>query len=519
MGLKTHSSQSELQAIRTIADGSDIVRARLLSKLEGDHFVTDGGSPLYNRIIGLLTNGRPIPRTSLLRQDPIITADVRELLSIDGEICQSEDQADALVDQLELFRKLRCIYNGTRDMLDEMKEPDPKTVDNALASLERVVMQARASKNDLEMIHSGVGSNAEPVVDKVLSTDKPDRIRTGFTEFDEASGGWARKDLVLIAANTGGGKSVMAEQIAINSYTQDCRNVCIVSFEMDEEELYARLISNLSSTPFADVYMHKLATYTQGQKGNPKIRKCREAWESFNKHGEVRDCKFTVWCPTIDVTPNQIGAILKPAAYDLVIIDYVGLVAAEKEAALWENLGEITKQFKGVARRNDCVVAIMAQLDEETNKIKYAKAMRHHSSYVWWWNYDEEAEETGEIKVIQDKARHCKPFPFPLITNFSVMRFGDADPRANISDEDLSSKEQAARALAEAEGPNETMGKATVDLIADSLSKARETKALPEPQMDETEIARVDKKNSYTMMAHRLNNLSDDIPKLDDNDL
>jgi hypothetical protein len=67
----------------------------------------------------------------------------------------------------------------------------------------------------------------------------------------------------------------------------------------------------------------------------------------------------------------------------------------------------------------------MAQLDEESNKVKYSKAMRHHASYVWKWQYGEEQEETGEVLVEQEKARHCRRFPMELIANFSVMTFTD----------------------------------------------------------------------------------------------
>ncbi len=74
----------------------------------------------------------------------------------------------------------------------------------------------------------------------------------------------------------------------------------------------------------------------------------------------------------------------------------------------------------------------MAQLDEDTNKVKYSKAMRHHSSYVWWWHYDEEAAESGRVKVHQDKTRHCKKFNFDLLVDFENMRFLDEVPDEDV---------------------------------------------------------------------------------------
>jgi KaiC/GvpD/RAD55 family RecA-like ATPase len=361
------------------------------------------------------------------------------------------------------------------------------------------------------LITSGAGSNAQAVVDRVLSDERPDRIMTGFSKFDEATGGFARKDLVLIAANTGGGKSIMAEQLAINAYirTKQYRNVCLVSFEMDIEELYARLISNLTKLSFENIYLRK---WTYNKKEDLRDR-CRAAWSAFNESGEIEGNKFTIYCPTIDVTPNQIGALLRPAGYDLIIIDYVGLVGTEREAQLWESLGETTRQFKGVARRNDAVVVIMAQMDEETKKVKYSKAMRHHSSYVWKWEYGEDEEESHQILVNQEKTRHCKQFPFALIANFDTMSFADA--KDDDEPEDMSSKDEARFVLGdEIDTGAGSQPTAAADLIAKAERRQRESEK-EHSALDEAK--RLAKR--ATMDRHDLSMKNADPPVVDEGDL
>jgi len=464
---KTTSIDSELRGICSICDGDDAIKARLLSVLQPQHFACEETAEIFTRIMGLAKNSKQIPKVLTLRNDPTLSQGAQDVLGSEIEVCAGVDDAEALVDQLELYRKLRVIYENTVKITDSIKDTSTESVESALAAAERMILQARSNYQESQLITSGAGSNAEPIVEKVLSQAKPDRILTGFTQFDEASGGWARKDLVLIAATTGGGKSVMAEQLAINAYykTGQNRNVALVSFEMDEEELYARLIANLSGTEFQDVYLRKLAkTYNRQQK-------CREAWQKFNRHGEEHDCRFTVWCPTMDVTPSQVGAFLRPAGYDLVLIDYVGLVAPEQKAQLWENLGEITREFKGVARRNNCVVAVMAQLDEETNKVKYSKAMRHHSSYVWKWNWGEMQEESKQITVEQEKARHCKRFPFNLMAQFAYMRIHDVSSD-DVTEKDVTSKEEN-KAKAIESKPSETKGECSPEELRAHLMERR----------------------------------------------
>lgn len=414
---KTFSTKAELYAVVSICDGSDKVRARLLAALNPNHFAGKETNELFVRVSGLLTRNHAIPKIFALRLDPALSDNARDLLDAPHVACKSEDDADAVVEQLETYRKLRVIYTGTRDILDAMREASPETIDKALALGERMLLDARARFENIDFVTAGAGENAAPVVDRVLDQAQPDRIMTGFRQFDEASGGFARTDLVLIAATTGGGKSVMANQLGVNAYLLQNRSVALVSFEMDEEEIYARIMSLLTEIPFDKIYLHKL-TDTQ-------VLRCRRAWNVFTEHGKRNGCKFVIWCPSFEVTPNQIGTILKPSRFDEILIDYVGLVEAEQKAALWENLGAITRGCKAIARQQKNVVVVMAQLDEETNKVKYSKAMRHHSSWVWKWKYGEEEEETNQITVQQEKTRNCRRFNFDLLANFGVMAFND----------------------------------------------------------------------------------------------
>lgn len=415
--VKTFSIESELAAIGSICDGTDEVKAALLAALTQEHFAGEATGELFVRLGSFTHQDRPIPSVRTLRLDPALTDDARDMLDAKLPVAASADDATALVDQLELYRKLRAIYNGTRDVVDSIREPSPKTVTAALDSLEKVIIAARSQYEGAEMVTSGRGDNATPVVDKILDQTKPDRVITGFRQFDEASGGFARKDLVLVAATTGGGKSVMANQLGLNAYLRQNRNVALVSFEMDDEEIYARIASTMTEIPFDRIYLRRLNV--------KQVLQVRRAMEAFSQHGKRNGCRFSVWCPTFEVTPAQVGAMLKPGGFDEILIDYVGLVDADQKGALWENLGTITRAFKAVARNQNNVVIVMAQLDEETNKVKYSKAMRHHSSYVWKWKYEEEQQETNEVRVEMEKARHCKAFSFDLYANFSVMAFND----------------------------------------------------------------------------------------------
>jgi len=423
--MKTFSTEQELRAVVGICGGESEIQGHLLASLTPEHFADQQVRELYERVSGLVKNHRNIPSVHTLQHDPAVSEFARDMLLKPLPAAETVEDADAILDQLEMFRKLRVLYFGTRDTLAHLKEPTPTAVDAALASLEKVTLSARSHRAETKIIRSGAGSNAESIVQDLLIQRAPDRIKTGFPAFDKASGGFARKDLVLMAATTGGGKSVMAEQLAINAYLFDNRKVAIVSFEMDSEELYARLLSNLTEISFDKVYLRRLS--------HAQTAKCLASWKQFNQHGEQHNCAFDIWCPSFEVSPDLLAKTLKPRGYDLILIDYVGLVQGDQKTALWENLGNITRAFKLMANDQNCAVVVFAQLDEDTNKVKYSKAMKHHSSYVWTWSYGEEEEQRNEMTIEQSKARHCKPFPFDVIPNLSIMQMlpleGGVTPR------------------------------------------------------------------------------------------
>ena len=432
---KTVHYDAELRGICSLCNGSEKVRAKIVGFLGPEHFACKEPAEMYRRIMGLISNDKAIPTVQVLRTDPTLSVESQNILTADPEYCLTEQDAEALVDQLEQFRQIRVVYDGAAELTRNVKDTTPESIQAATGIMERIISQTRSKFEDSNMVISGKGGTDKDLIDLILSDDKPDRVLTGFREFDKATNGFARKDLVLIAATSGGGKTVMAEQLAINMYhrTGQNRSIAIVSFEMDKEEIYARLTSNLTQYDFSKVYLRDLTP--------EKRAVCREKLEEFGRHGAEHGNRFLVWCPTADITPAQVGAFLKPGNYDVVFIDYVGLVAPEQKKDLWENLGDITRGFKSVARQNNCVVIVMAQLDEDTNKVKYSKAMKHHSSYVWKWNYGPEQAENKQVQVQQEKARHCRSFPFTLKANFETMSFYDIPPEFPRM-RDVTSKEE-----------------------------------------------------------------------------
>ena len=117
-----------------------------------------------------------------------------------------------------------------------------------------------------------IGSGVEDYVD-FLSTNKCDiiGIPTGFSRYDEAIGGGLRRKCVdLVSARPKVGKSVFADNVALNVSSLGIP-VLVLDTEMSKEDHLNRLIANISGTPINEVATGKFADDPE------KDRKVREA--------------------------------------------------------------------------------------------------------------------------------------------------------------------------------------------------------------------------------------------------
>jgi hypothetical protein len=83
---------------------------------------------------------------------------------------------------------------------------------------------------------------------------------------------------------------------------------------------------------------------------------------------------------------------------------------------------------KVYATNNKTCVVYLQQLDEDKNRVRYARKLAEDASNAWYWyQTKEDIAELGYIQVDQKKARNQNPFPFRLKADLSVCNFTDYD--------------------------------------------------------------------------------------------
>jgi replicative DNA helicase len=414
-----------MQVIRTLCDSQD--RAKYLAKLNSEYFGSDEGIEIYNRILTLVSSGKPIPSSEILRNDAALSANSHAFLSNPDAALLTPDNFDYAFATLEKYRKARILLRTVTDALDNLKQEDPD-LDSVTHAMESSLLRCHSGLETDEMYHVTV-DRAQQLVEEVrkdLEQEPQDFIPSGFQRFDRDTGGFRRKNVIAIASTPGGGKSAMAEQMAINQYIMGY-NVCIVQYEMDNIETKYRMLSCVSKVDHGAINLKRLS-----QKQRDWICK---TFDEFIRSTCTAGNRLTFWTPSRELNIPEIATELKPMGYDIVYIDYLGLLKPYPGKAMWESLGDHARAAKLAANNLNAAMVLLCQYDDQENKLKYSKAITANAHFVWAWEHDNVAKESGIIEVKQLKARNAEVYPFLLQKDFKTMTFQDYSGPAPIREE------------------------------------------------------------------------------------
>ena len=211
--------------------------------------------------------------------------------------------------------------------------------------------------------------------------------------------------------------SLMAVNLLIRQYLLGY-NTVLCSYEMTDDEVMVRLLSNIG-----EVDMNKL------QNNNltpPETMQATAAWREFNLKGYVNKNTYSIICPKTETTVPEIGFRVRSMKPDVLILDYINLLASStgKAEAQWQQLGDISREAKLLANKLNCVVILLAQIDDAYN-LRYSKAIKDHANFVMGWIRDDDSKNTRSITIHQMKARNAPVYDWVLGERFDIAQFRD----------------------------------------------------------------------------------------------
>jgi sulfur relay (sulfurtransferase) DsrC/TusE family protein len=180
-------------------------------------------------------------------------------------------------------------------------------------------------------------------------------VSTGWTEVDEALyGGLSRKELLLVSANSGGGKSICLANLAMNMSEQGF-NILYASLELSEEIIAQRFDTMVTGISRKEWKHHASEIALRVQ-------------EAGQNKGHIDIKQFPVGTNAI-----QIHAYLKEYYLqygfmpDLLVLDYVDLMHPNEKnidaGSLWVKDKLCSEQLRDIGVRHNLMVATASQLN------------------------------------------------------------------------------------------------------------------------------------------------------------
>ncbi len=241
-------------------------------------------------------------------------------------------------------------------------------------------------------------------------------IKTGFYKLDDCLGCLEGGDVTVIGARPGIGKSALVTQI-IGQIAKKGNRIGNFNLEMNESQVYERFVARLAELSLTRV--RRATSFLGGEK------------EAFDRANEEM-CGYDVTISTGAKTVSDIKAECRHQQFDVIIIDYLQLIKADRKFAnRASEVGDISKAIKALAMELHVPIILLSQLNR-TSEIRDTKEPtmselresgdieQDASNIILLWNVSENRKYKG-LKV--EKQRQGEPMREGLEFDGEHMRF------------------------------------------------------------------------------------------------
>jgi len=255
------------------------------------------------------------------------------------------------------------------------------------------------------------------------------RIPTGYKSIDAKIWGFRRWDVIILAARPSVGKTALAVNFAQNIWDRG-QNVAIFSLEMSKEQLTDRMICSAMS-----VDSWKLQKWLLEDE---EFARMGEALESLSRSNIYID-DSSGW--SLMEIKSKSRRLKMESGLDLIIIDYLQLMGGSNPMNRVQEISEISRWLKLLARELDVPIVTLSQLnrsvESRTSKEPMLSDLRESGSieqdadivFMLYREdyYDEFAENKWVVSVLIRKNRNGPVGQVDLRFEKKFGRFYDID--------------------------------------------------------------------------------------------
>ena len=412
---------------------------KVSEKLNEDDFYRDGHKVIYKSILELFKEDTAVDILTVLeylKSNDLLerAGGVTYVTELSNSVATTANLPSyiKIVEEKSLLRKL--IKASTAIIEDSYNKQG--NVENVLDQAEKKIFDIAEKKtsNDFESIKDVLGRGLEEIERLFNDQGSITGVGSGFIDLDAKTSGFQKGDMVLIAARPSMGKTTFALNIAEHAALREGKSVVIFSLEMSKEQLAYKLLCSE-----ANVDLVKLRTGTLEDKD----------WESIAKAaGPLGNAKIYI-DDTAGVSVMEMRSKCRRLkieyGIDLILIDYLQLMSGSSTDNRQQEVSEISRGIKALAKEMECPIIALSQLSRAPEQradhrpmlsdLRESGSIEQDADLVMFLYRDEyynkETEEKNVAECIVAKQRNGPVGTVKLAFLGQLSKFGNLDITQN----------------------------------------------------------------------------------------
>jgi len=337
----------------------------ITATLRVDDFATERHRRIFGAMVGLEATGCPVDRvtvvTELQRRGQLESVDgMSYLVSLDDglpQILNLDAYVNIIRDKSILRQAIRAHQAAIEECLAAI-DPTPEILERAERTIAGLAVETRSLdfRNPTEVIKRAGGMNAfqDAQTGRGVETPWPS------LNLQLSGRGFTPGQMVVIGARPSMGKTALGCQIADHAAMNGI-GVAFFTLEMADDAILLRMAAARAQVDSLKV--------TQGSASEEEIRALSQTFADLAKP----NCRLWIDDTTGCTIPAMRAALRKLTAHHeigMVVIDYLQLVETSggSERRRYEQVTEISRGMKRMAREFGVVMIVLAQLNREMEK-------------------------------------------------------------------------------------------------------------------------------------------------------
>jgi replicative DNA helicase len=345
--LRSNIEQFVLGALIYKNDNFDVVR-NIISKSD---FQSEIHKEIYGFIDSKLANGNAVDLITLMHFMAKKEIDKQYLEDINnaGKSCSNVIEYCNILREMSLSDQLVRIGHTIDQQYKDGKllSDRIKWVENAINGLNYVILKDdyvsfnKAAIDTIDSLHE--------LLDKKITY-----MQSGFVQLDGLLQGLRPGELVCVAGRPAVGKTTFSLQWPINSSNR--KKTMFISLEMSGRELCLKVLSNLLRIP--------LSAFTTGRITTNTLHECL----NFVYKNEIPLIIYDSCHLNINGLRSIIAKSIRCEGVEVVIIDYLQLITSNNRETREQEISEISRSLKLLAKEFGIPIIATCQLSREVEK-------------------------------------------------------------------------------------------------------------------------------------------------------